>query len=115
MTELKAELIAAEKIVVIFDADLGPIPTANRTAFNNTLPLGSRPLLSWWWVETSGDIVESIRVVKDTLSCTDNMEFLGRSTHKKNPQAPPSQSYYPPLLLNGYKSRIPGKEYKNSR
>jgi hypothetical protein len=45
MTELKAELIAAEKTVVIFDADLGPIPTANRTALNNALPTGSRPLL----------------------------------------------------------------------
>jgi hypothetical protein len=32
--ELRAALVAAEKTAVIFDADLGPSPVANRTALN---------------------------------------------------------------------------------
>jgi hypothetical protein len=81
--ELKAALVAAEKTAVIFDADLGPSPVANRTALNNALSAGLKAATQKVADDTGADIAEGIRVVNDALSCADNVEFLGQTTARK--------------------------------
>jgi hypothetical protein len=81
--ELKAALIAADKTSVIFDADLGPSPVANRTALNNAFAAGLRAATLKVADESSGDAAEGIRVVNDALSCADNVDFLGQTTSRK--------------------------------
>jgi hypothetical protein len=89
--ELKAALVAAEKTAVIFDADLGASPVANRTALNNALAAGLKAATIKVADETGGDVAECIRVVNDALSCADNVEFLGQNTARKIDKRDPSK------------------------
>ncbi len=81
--ELKAALAAAEKTAVVFDADLGRSPVANRTTLNGAFAVGLKAATMKVAEESGGDAVESIRVVNDALSCVDNMEFVGQTSSRK--------------------------------
>jgi hypothetical protein len=81
--ELKAALASAEKTAVVFDADLGRSPVANRTALNGAFAAGLKAATMKVAEESGGDAVESIRVVNDALSCVDNIEFVGQSSFRK--------------------------------
>jgi hypothetical protein len=89
--ELKAALVAADKMAVIFDADLGPSPVANRTALNNALAAGLKAATMKVADETGEDVAEGIRVVNNALSCADNVEFLGQTTARKIYKRDPSK------------------------
>jgi hypothetical protein len=89
--ELKAALAAADKTAVVFDADLGPSPVANRTALNNALTAGLKAATQKVADATGGDIVEGIRIVNDALSCADNVEFLGQTTSRKIDKTDPAK------------------------
>jgi hypothetical protein len=81
--ELKAALISAEKTAVIFDANLGTSPVANRTALNGAFSNGLRAATMKVAEDRGEDANESIRVVNDALSCADNLEFVGQTTARK--------------------------------
>jgi hypothetical protein len=89
--ELRAALIAADKTAVIFDADLGPSPVANRTALNNAFAAGLKAATLKVADETGGDAAEVVRVVNDALSCADNVDFLGQTTSRKIDKRDPSK------------------------
>ncbi len=95
--ELKAALIAAEKTAVIFDADLGLSPVANRSTLNNAFAAGLKAATLKVADESGTDIAEGICVVNDALSCADNVEFLGQTTSRKidksDPNNPTSLSF----------------------
>jgi hypothetical protein len=81
--ELKAALATAEKTAVVFDADLGRLPAANRGVLNGAFAAGLKAATMKVAEESGGDVVEGIRVVNDALSCVDNMDFVGQSSARK--------------------------------
>jgi hypothetical protein len=89
--ELRAALTAADKTAVVFDADLGPSPVANRSALNNALAAGLKAATQKVADATGGDIAEGIRLVNDALSCADNVEFLGQTTSRKIDKTDPAK------------------------
>jgi hypothetical protein len=107
--ELKAALVAADKTAVIFDADLGPSPVANRTALNNALAAGLKAATIKVADESGGDIAESIQVVNDALSCADNVEFLGQTTSRKFDKKDPSKPIALPFCTMPVKLDFPDK------
>jgi hypothetical protein len=95
--ELRAALTAAEKSAVVFYANLGPSPVANRATLNGAFAAGLKTAAIRVAENSGGDVSENIRVVNDALSCADNMEFLGQSTvrkiDKRDPKNPKTLSY----------------------
>jgi hypothetical protein len=81
--ELKAALIAAEKTAVVFDADLGSSPVANRAALNGAFTAGLKAATLKVAEDSGEDANESIRVVNDALSCADNLGFIGQTSQRK--------------------------------
>ncbi len=75
--ELKAALAAAEKTAVVFDADLGWAPVANRATLNSAFAAGLKAATVKVANKSGGDANESIRIVNGVLSCTDNLDFIG--------------------------------------
>jgi hypothetical protein len=55
---LKAALATADKTAVIFDANLGPSPVANRTALNNAFAAGLKAATLKVADESGGDAAE---------------------------------------------------------
>ncbi len=81
--ELRAALIKADKSVVIFDADLGRLPVANRATLNGNFAAGLKAATVKVAEEGGGDVNEGIRVVNDALSCADDLEFVGQTSSQK--------------------------------
>jgi hypothetical protein len=81
--ELKAALTSAEKTAVVFDVDLGRSPVANRAALNSAFAAGLKAATMKTAENTGDDANECIRIVNDTLSCADNLEFTGQTTTRK--------------------------------
>jgi hypothetical protein len=88
--ELKAALVAAEKTAVVFDANLGTSPVANRTALNGAFSNGLKAATMKVAEDRGEDANESIRVVNDALSCADNLEFVGQTTARKIDKSDPA-------------------------
>jgi hypothetical protein len=107
--ELKAALVAADKTAVIFDADLGPSPVANRVALNNALAAGLKAATQKVADEKGTDIAEGIRVVNDALSCADNVEFLGQTTVRKIDKSDPSNPIPMPFCTMPVKLDFPDR------
>jgi hypothetical protein len=81
--ELKAALTSAEKTAVVFDVDLGRSPVANRAALNGAFAAGLKAAAVKTAEDTGDDANEGIWIVNDTLSCADNLEFIGQTTTRK--------------------------------
>ncbi len=107
--ELRAALIAAEKTAVIFDADLGPSPVANRTALNIAFSTGLRDATIKAADESGGDPAEGVRVVSDALSCADNVDFLGQTTVRKIDKRDPCKPIALPFCTMPVKLDFPDK------
>ncbi len=107
--ELKAALVAAEKTAVIFDADLGPSPVANRTTLNNAFSAGLRAATIKVADESNDDASEGIRVVSDALSCADNVDFLGQTTVRKIDKRDPCKPVALPFCTMPVKLDFPDK------
>jgi hypothetical protein len=73
-------LATAEKTAVVFDADLGRSPVANRATLNGAFAAGLKAATMKVAEESGGDANENIRIVNDALSCADNLDFLGQTT-----------------------------------
>jgi len=78
--ELREALERAERTSIIFGADLGQVPVANRTTLASNLTNGLRTSA----ISKAGDdpavVAEAVRVAADALSCATNVDFLGQSS-----------------------------------
>jgi hypothetical protein len=101
--------VAADKTAVIFDADLGPSPVANRVALNNALAAGLKTATQKVADEKGTDIAEGIRVVNDALSCADNVEFLGQTTVRKIDKSDPANPIPLPFCTMPVKLDFPDR------
>ena len=82
LAELKEGLKRADLESVLFEADLGPPPVANRQTLANALSAGLRAAAISKAGETGTDQAEAIREMEDALSCVSDMEFLGQRSKK---------------------------------
>jgi hypothetical protein len=80
--ELRDALEAAEKTAVTFEADLGPLPLANRERLGHQFSAGIRASAMKKAEGGGKDPVESIRRVADAVSCITDIAFLGQATKK---------------------------------
>ena len=79
---LRAALESADKQSVLFDANLGPNPIANKNAMAVAFSTTVKGLTVAAATGAGADGDEAVRVVEDALSCVDNMEFLGQRTKR---------------------------------
>jgi hypothetical protein len=80
--ELREALEAADKTAVTFEADLGPLPLANRERLGQQFSAGIRASAVKKAESNGKDPVESIRLVADAVSCITDIAFLGQATKK---------------------------------
>ncbi len=107
--ELKAGLASADKAAVIFNADLGSSPVANRANLNGAFAAGLKAATMKMAEAGCGDVVEAIRVVNDALSCADNVEFLGQTTARKIDKRDPANPVTLPFCTMPVKLEFPDK------
>jgi hypothetical protein len=107
--ELKAALASADKAVVVFDADLGSSPVANRANLNGAFAAGLKSATMKVAEAGCGDVVEAIRVVNDALSCADNVEFLGQTTARKIDKRDPANPVTLPFCSMPVNLEFPDK------
>jgi hypothetical protein len=108
--ELKAALISAEKTAVVFDADLGTSPVANRAALNGAFSAGLKAATMKVAEESRADVNESIRIVNDALSCADNLSFVGQTTARKIDKRDPANPITLPFCTMPVKLDFPDKD-----
>jgi hypothetical protein len=111
--ELKAALATAEKTAIVFDADLGRSPVANRTALNGAFAAGLKAATLKVAEESGGDANECIRLVNDALSCADNLEFVGQTTAKKIDNRDPANPIVSPFCTMPVKLDFPDKNTRS--
>jgi hypothetical protein len=80
--ELREGLEKSEKECVLFGANLGPLPIANRAVLSNAFSAGLREQAISLAVEKKKDSAEAIRDLDDALSCVTELEFLGAKSKK---------------------------------
>jgi hypothetical protein len=107
--ELKAALATAEKTVVVFDADLGRSPVANRATLNGAFAAGLKAATVKVAEESGGDINENIRIVNDALSCADNVEFVSQTMSRKIDNRDPANPIVSPYCTMPVKLDFPDK------
>jgi hypothetical protein len=80
--DLRNALEVADRTAIIFDADLGQQPLANRSTLASNLTAGLRSAAI---SKSNSDVevaAEAVRITADALSCATNLEFLGQSSKK---------------------------------
>ena len=82
---LREALEVADKTVVIFDANLGPVSVANCSALAHNLTTGLRAAAIDVAANNPDEAVEGVRLASDALSCVVKVEFLGQSSRKAKP------------------------------
>jgi hypothetical protein len=79
---LKDALETAEKTAVMFEADLGTQPVANRERLGQLFSAGIRAHALRKAEAAGKDPVEAVRIVADAVSCVSDIAFLGQATKK---------------------------------
>ena len=82
---LREALETADKTVIVFDANLGPSPVANRTTLAHNLTNGLRAAAIGRAADRPEDAVEGVRMASDALSCASKVDFLGQSSRRAKP------------------------------
>ena len=77
LKELREGLEKAEKECILFDADLGAAPVANRAALARGLSAGIHKAVTARAAGGEAEVAEAVRVADDALSCVSDMDFLG--------------------------------------
>jgi hypothetical protein len=72
----------AEKESVIFGANLGLLPIANRNNLATAFSAGLKESVTACCAESDADMNEAVRDVDDALSCVSDMEFLGAKSKR---------------------------------
>jgi hypothetical protein len=78
--ELMDTLAVSDRTSVLYDANLGNIPIANRQKLCNALSLGLRESAIALAAERKTDPSEAVRVADDALSLVSNMSFMGQAS-----------------------------------
>jgi hypothetical protein len=107
--ELKAALATAEKTTVVFDADLGRSPVANRATLNGAFAAGLKVATMKVAEESGDDANENIRVVNDALSCAENLDFIGQTSTRKIDKRDPANPVTLPYCTMPVKLDFPDK------
>jgi uncharacterized short protein YbdD (DUF466 family) len=107
--ELKAALAAADKTAVVFDADLGTSPVANRATLNGAFTAGLKAATLKVAAEAGGDANEAIRVVNDALSSADNVDFMGQTSSKRIDKRDPANPIMMPFCSMPLKLGFPDR------
>jgi hypothetical protein len=107
--ELKAALTRAEKTAVVFDADLGRSPVANRATLNGAFAAGLKAATMKVADESGDDANENIRVVNDALSCAENLDFIGQTSTRKIDKRDPANPVTMPFCTMPVKLDFPDK------
>jgi hypothetical protein len=107
--ELKAALALAEKTAIVFDADLGQSPVANRATLNGAFAAGLKAATMKVASESGSDANEKIRIVNDALSCAENLEFVGQTTARKINKRDPANPVVSPFCTMPVKLDFPDK------
>ncbi len=75
-------LDSADKESVVFGANLGSLPLANRTALNTNFSVELLRKTEEKARGGSGELLEATRLVEDALACVEKIEFLGARSKK---------------------------------
>jgi hypothetical protein len=106
---LRNELREADKTSVIFAANLGHMPTANRETLANALIGGIRAAATATAERAGGNSAAALGAVDDALSCVVRTEFLGtRSslyTNKQNNADSRNNRYYSMPIRVSFRDR----------
>jgi hypothetical protein len=108
--ELKAALTLAEKTAIVFDADLGQSPVANRAVLNGAFAAGLKAATMKVASGSGTDANEKIRLVNDALSCADNLEFVGQTTARRIDKRDPANPIVSPYCTMPVKLDFPDKD-----
>ncbi len=73
--ELMEALESADKESVVFGANLGSLPLANRTALNTNFSVELLRKMEEKARGGSGELLEATRLVEDALACVEKIEF----------------------------------------
>jgi hypothetical protein len=92
--ELIDALAAAERTAILFDANLGSVPIANRSKLNHALSSGIRASALALAEREGHDPAEAVRVADDALSLVADMAFLGQSSKPVNKKFNPSGDFH---------------------
>ena len=82
VAELRAALETADKTVIVFGADLGPVPLANRATLAANFTSGLRVAAIAKAGEDAVVAAEAVRTAADALSCAASVDFLGQSSRR---------------------------------
>ncbi len=97
LRELREGLEKAERECILFDANLGTAPIANRSSLATGFSAGLHAAVTAKAAENGGNAGEAIRVIDDALSCVVEMEFLGTKSqpyiNKRDAQDPKNKSF----------------------
>jgi len=97
LNELKEGLANAEKECILFDANLGKDPIANRSALAANLSAGIVAAVNGRAAAEGLSAAEEVRLADDALSCVTDMEFLGTKsglfTNKKDAMDPKNNTF----------------------
>ena len=78
--ELMEALAVSEKTSILYDANLGLVPIANRQKLNNALSVGIRETAVLRAERDGADPAEAVRVADDALSLVTNLSFMGQAS-----------------------------------
>ena len=78
--ELIEALKTSDKTAILYDANLGTIPVANRQKLNQALSVGIREAAVAKAVADGEDPTEAVRVADDALSLVGNLSFMGQAS-----------------------------------
>ena len=84
--ELKEALVAAETTVIVYDADLGPVPLANRHKLAHAFNAGLKDNALRKAAEENADPAEAWRLVGEAVSVVSDMSFIGSVSAPAKPR-----------------------------
>jgi len=95
--ELREALEAADLESVVFNADLGPLPTFNRAKLSAAFSAGLKDAVITNATTAGKDAAEAVRILDDAFSAVEDVDFMGRETKPfsdpKNPADPKTGKY----------------------
>lgn len=88
--ELREALAKSDRTAIMYDANLGDVPIANRNKLCSALSAGIRAAAVTKADSAQGDATEAVRVADDALSLVSDMVFMGQSSKPVNKERNPN-------------------------
>ena len=115
---LKEALAASERTAILFDVNLGSVPTANCDKLNHALSAGIRAAALEKAGSAGGNPSEAVRIADDALSLVSDVFFLGQVTKPANKDYNPDANFHTvpvKLEFEDRGARIHFERLKNSK